>query len=342
MKLVSINSLKTDDFLASDILSSNGRMLLRRGEMLTQNRVSRLKTVGIYTVYVEDSLFDDVKIRTALSDSTKARLLGQIESMHESIRRGRKIDEAAAKTSSREIFEEVRVTALEKEPVSIVSNFAVDSPLLLHSLNVATLTALMAAKLGIAQKYCENYVLAAMLHDMFLEKLENDSEDSYTEDSHTTKLYDYLKSGITYDATCYMAAAMHHERFDGSGAPRKLKGHKINEGARIIAVADMFDGVSSGYAGFPRLPAYQAMEFIMAQAATTLDPDVVKVFAEHIAVYPTGATVTLNNALKALVVRQNSSMPARPVVRLLSNDPTERLEFDLVTQATMFIDKVEL
>lgn len=337
MKLISVNALKIGEMLSSDIRASNGNMLLRAKTVLTDRMIDRLKKVGIYSVYVDDDMFDDVSIRMPLTDETKARILGSLELIYQNTVKERKFDVKIAKDMAREIFEEVRIAALE--PINMISTFAVDSPILQHSVNVAIITAMLALKANIRPLLAENYVLAALMHDMCLSDISNDNDGKY---EHATKIYEALKSTAQIDATCYMSANMHHERFGGGGGPRKMAGMNINEGARMIAIADMFDNVTYGYAGYTRLEPYKTVEFLASQVNTILDGNLFNIFQKNIAIYPTGATVVITGNRLAAVIRQNIGSPTRPVLRLLSTNPADRLEVDLMTNMSLFIEKVAL
>jgi HD-GYP domain-containing protein (c-di-GMP phosphodiesterase class II) len=69
----------------------------------------------------------------------------------------------------------------------------------------------------------------------------------------------------------------HHERWDGSGYPDGLAGSAIPLGARIVAVADVFDALSSDRPYRPALPRATALAYLTEQAGCTLDADVVAV-----------------------------------------------------------------
>ena len=72
----------------------------------------------------------------------------------------------------------------------------------------------------------------------------------------------------------------HHERVDGKGYPGNLRGSEIPLGARIIAVADSFDAMTSDRPYRPALPAEQAVEEVERCAGTQFDPEVVRAFVE--------------------------------------------------------------
>lgn len=70
----------------------------------------------------------------------------------------------------------------------------------------------------------------------------------------------------------------HHERFDGTGYPRQLRGSAIPLGARIIAVCDAFDAMTAGRCYRPIWNYGRATEELIACAGTQFDPDVVTAF----------------------------------------------------------------
>ena len=73
----------------------------------------------------------------------------------------------------------------------------------------------------------------------------------------------------------------HHERLDGTGYPDRLAGEEIPLGARIIAVADTFDAVTSTRAYRPARNHREALALLDAEAGTQLDPDVVSAFHRY-------------------------------------------------------------
>lgn len=73
----------------------------------------------------------------------------------------------------------------------------------------------------------------------------------------------------------------HHENFDGSGYPKNLRGSEIPIGARIIAVADVFDAMTSDRPYRKGRPIDDVIKEMQQVAGTQLDPDIVRLFMEH-------------------------------------------------------------
>lgn len=74
-------------------------------------------------------------------------------------------------------------------------------------------------------------------------------------------------------------AACHHERFDGKGYPAGLAGEKIPLAARIVALADVYDALTSRRVYKPAMPHQQARDMILAERGTQFDPHVVDAFS---------------------------------------------------------------
>jgi HD-GYP domain-containing protein (c-di-GMP phosphodiesterase class II) len=75
----------------------------------------------------------------------------------------------------------------------------------------------------------------------------------------------------------------HHERWEGTGYPRKLKGDQIPIVARIFAVVDVWDALTSNRPYRPAWTKEQALEYIQEQSGKYFDPKVVEVFLRLIA-----------------------------------------------------------
>lgn len=335
MKLISVNALERGETLFSNITNCKGMVMLKNGTPLTDTYIDRLKKVGIYAVYIDDEFSEDMDIRPALTDETKLRLLDIISNVQKVAQKGGRLDFSLIKKVGREVFEEVRSSAMK--PINLINTYAVDYPVLLHSINVAVIVAALASKAELRPELAENYVIGALFHDITLSNMEEDGDIS-----HAQKSYELLKNSSVIGPTVYIPVLMHHERYNGSGAPKGLAGDAINEGARMIAVADMYDNLVFGHGGYKRLTPYTAVEYMSAEAGKSLDPQVNDLFSQCVAVYPTGSTVLLNNGSRAIVINQNAGMPTRPVVRLIKDLNDEQEVLNLLWEHTAFINELYL
>jgi HD-GYP domain-containing protein (c-di-GMP phosphodiesterase class II) len=105
----------------------------------------------------------------------------------------------------------------------------------------------------------------------------------------------------------------HHERWDGSGYPSGLAGEEISRFARIAAVADVFDAVTSERHFSPAASQGAGVATVRAQAGSTLDPQLVEVFCDVVVAHPPGSEIELPDGCRGVVT---SVTDEGPVVRL--------------------------
>jgi HD-GYP domain-containing protein (c-di-GMP phosphodiesterase class II) len=112
----------------------------------------------------------------------------------------------------------------------------------------------------------------------------------------------------------------HHERWDGTGYPQKLAGRRIHQLARIAAVADVYDAVTSERPYKAAQPPAAGWAVIEAGAGTAFDPAVVEVFSEVVVPYPVGSEVRRCDGALGVVARIDPGTPRRPWVRFVDGE----------------------
>ncbi len=155
-----------------------------------------------------------------------------------------------------------------------------------HSQRVCEYTVMLARGMGIGGKDLEDIRMGALLHDIgkigisdsILLKPGKLTEEEWEE----MKKHPYIGYRILEDIEFLKGAVQivyaHHERFDGRGYPRGLKGKEIPVGARLFAVADTLDAMTSDRPYRKAMPFETAREEIIRCSGTQFDPDVVEIF----------------------------------------------------------------
>ncbi|MCR5743678.1 MAG: HD domain-containing protein [Lachnospiraceae bacterium] len=155
-----------------------------------------------------------------------------------------------------------------------------------HSSRVAVFTSILAEELGYDEETVWKFYNIALMHDIgkigvsdeVLNKPGKLTPEEYEEiKSHTTQGYEILKN-ITIMPELAIGAECHHERPDGKGYPRGLKGEEIPRVAQIIAVADTFDAMYSDRPYRKRMNYEKAVSIIREARGTQLTADVVDAF----------------------------------------------------------------
>ncbi|NPV86641.1 MAG: response regulator [Anaerolineae bacterium] len=157
-----------------------------------------------------------------------------------------------------------------------------------HSLRVVEMTLELARRLGVPQSEMEHYRRGALLHDIgkigipdaILHKTGplNEAEWEITR-QHPVWAYEFLSS-VEFLKPALDIPYAHHEKWDGSGYPRGLRGEEIPLAARIFAIVDVWDALISDRPYRRALNEETALAFIRQQSGKHFDPEVVRAFLE--------------------------------------------------------------
>jgi HD-GYP domain-containing protein (c-di-GMP phosphodiesterase class II) len=112
-------------------------------------------------------------------------------------------------------------------------------------------------------------------------------------------------------------AILHHERQDGTGYPKGLKGEKIGLYGSIAAIADAFDILTAQRTKGEPLSPSQALSYLYKERGTGYHSDLVEQFIQCVGVFPVGSVVELNSAETGLVITQNLVRRLKPRVMIV-------------------------
>jgi putative nucleotidyltransferase with HDIG domain len=171
-----------------------------------------------------------------------------------------------------------------------------------HSVRVASLARQLALRMGLPHVAAETISQAALLHDLgkiavpesILRKpgpLTHDEWDIMRRHPLTGA---QIVAPLEFFDDGAIIVRHHHERLDGSGYPDGLAGEAIPLGARIVAVADVYDALTSGRPYRSALDRAEAVEALRGEAGHTLDERVAAVLVDALAHAPVDARTTRN------------------------------------------------
>ncbi|MPN63822.1 hypothetical protein SDC9_211588 [bioreactor metagenome] len=123
--------------------------------------------------------------------------------------------------------------------------------------------------------------------------------------------------------------AYHHEKFDGTGYPQGRKNYRIPLYGRILSVCDVYHALTSNRSYRKSCFPPEVMEYLMSNADTHFDYDILTVFLKNIVAFPVGTFVKLSNNKSGVVIQNHKENNLRPVVRLLNPNNTPGEEIDL-------------
>lgn len=197
-----------------------------------------------------------------------------------------------------------------------------------HSLNVCIMAATFARFLGHDESEIRRIAMSGLLHDVGKSMVPLDilnkhgrltSEELNIMKEHTTFGKDLLLSIGQADRIAVDVAHTHHERLDGKGYPRGLKAHQIPYYAKIIALADCYDAITSSRCYDGARASMEALDIIYKCRGVQFDKDLAIEFIKCIGIYPPGAIVELNTGDIGIVITSNPDNKLRPKVLLVRN-----------------------
>lgn len=322
MRIVRLSGLKQEALLARSLYASDGRVLLAQGSPIDRF-AERLQNLGIHLVYVESESGEHLDVDDSVREETRVRGIKAVRTCLDvlAIRGDTELSDVMQTVD--EIIDEV-----SRDPshqVQLVEIRAMNDYTFGHSVSVCVLSVLMGRTLGLAPARLKVLGTGALLHDIgrariapwvWAKRGRLSPKDRELVQAHPEQGFQALRGVHEVSLIAAHIAYQHHERLDGSGYPRGLAGGEIHELARIVAVADVFDALTSDRAHRPRVYPIQALEYLISRAGTDFDPECVRALAKSVAPYPIGAKVILNTGDTGTVVRNHKGLPFRPIVSI--------------------------
>ncbi|WP_066870745.1 HD-GYP domain-containing protein [Clostridium mediterraneense] len=370
MRLVPIESIKINSVLARTIYDNDGRALLKEGVHLTESLLKKVKELKIYSLYIIDE-YSDKEINDVISPELRQksiRLVKDIFNYSDGIKLASsnvfdldpkkrlsilKEKEAYIDTL-KNLSEEICQSIINNKDISVslVDIKNMDNYTYQHSVNVATLSVVIGVGLGLPKNKLVDLCIGALLHDIgkvFVGKKIIQKPGKLTDEefeiikTHPKKGYDYIKDNPGLKTSSKMVILQHHERVDGTGYPSNTKDDDINILAKIVAIADVYDALTSDRPYKRAMCPNDAFEFILSKVNSMFDIEIVKVFSRVVVPYPPGSIVKLSNSSLAVVENTNSVYPLRPKIRTIQN-PDEKLNnitIDLAKELSLVISSIE-
>jgi HD-GYP domain-containing protein (c-di-GMP phosphodiesterase class II) len=239
---------------------------------------------------------------------------------------------------------------MEKDVIAGLNSIKVhDNYTFQHSIDVSIMGILLARKIGWDKERLKAFGVGCILHDIgkiFIEKEILIKPGKLTDreykvmKAHPVMGYQLVKT--IAPSLGYLAphvAFQHHERQDGSGYPRGIKGNNkiganapnsIHDFGAVAAVADIYDAMTSDRPYRSGWPPDRVVELIKSLSGTHLNSRVVDIFLRTVAPHPVGTCIKMldgpNEGFEGVVVDVDDHTFDRPQIRLLTDTSGERVE----------------
>lgn len=312
--------------LGKTLHTADGRILLRAGATLTPSYIDNLLAKGYTSVYLVNEAVPDLQIDDPVNQETWLRATQILKSSSQQIVTEQKFDIGTINSVVEELINDIKSNADTLYGLSALRTR--DDYTFVHSVNVCVLSLLAGSGLHLPRPRLRELGVGALLHDLgkvnipmhILNKPGSLSAEEFdVVKKHTSDGFELLRGQYGISLLSAHVAFQHHEKYDGTGYPRNLRLQEIHEFARVAAVADFYDAVTSDRVYRQRLLPHEAAETLASLIGSHFDPVIARKFLERVARYPTGTIVRLFSGDIGVVVAQNPHRPSAPVVRILAD-----------------------
>ena len=204
-----------------------------------------------------------------------------------------------------------------------------------HSVDASVLAIMFGRHLGLTEGELNKLALGVLLLDIGKLKLPPALLDKVGKLHHVEVRL--LKQHVDYsiqvlsetqgiDPEVLSIVAYHHERVDGKGYPKGMKGTEIPVYARIAAIVDFYDAYTHPRPYRPAHSTAQAINALYNGSGTRFQPELVEEFIQCLGVYPTGSLVLLSSGEVGIVIEQNPLRRLRPTVLIVRDADKQEIE----------------
>lgn len=353
-RLVRTRQLQPGMKIDQAVVDKSGRNLVQRGSILDNYVIDSLLKMGVMMVYIQsgeetagdieksispqarkqiERLHTDDRSKVELSDSVKTRVAEGIQFIY-------------SNTESKELADTTNniasnlmnaINSTDAIAVDISALKTSDEYTFKHSVDVATMSMVLAKQQGLSQKQIYEIGVAGLLHDIGKTKIPLDilnkparltDEEFAVMKQHPVFGYRMIKGRDEFSNEICMAVLQHHEKMNSKGYPVGFPSDKITQYARILTIADIYDALVTERPYKSAFSQREAVEMIMSMTGE-LDITAMKSFLESMILYPVDSIVELSNGEKAKVVKNNPHYILRPTVVGIKSGRVYDLSMDI-------------
>lgn len=341
--------------LGQDVLDGSGELLMKEHRILDEESIRLLEEWGFPGVYVDDEFTDSIEVETVIRPEIQAEALKLISNMYKTPK------QELVGTETEKNEEEERIRNMVQ---NIVSDITSDGDIMYNLLNLKTyneyvyyhtlyvtmMSVHIGIRCGLNRHQLNDLATAGILHDIGrkfvdgkLQELKRPLAPPEMKEvrRHVIEGTKFIDENFHFSPDVVKAINDHHENYNGTGYPNRLKGKEISLYARILHVADVYDALITKKPYRSEFRPADAMEYLMASDGQEFDPEIIDLFVDWVAVYPVGSEVKLSDGRNAIVERNYPHFPLRPKVRVVDSGEELDLRSDFNALSIVIVEMVK-
>lgn len=342
--------------IAEDVYTYNNQLIIGKDTMLTNRAITRLKFYSITDIKIHLDVVKMEPIETQISFTEEIKQTFEYQAFAEKHsamvsnlktqlgsfvnKESDTIDIDTLSTYIQEVIAETRNGTHVFHMLQCMRDY--DDLTFVHSVNVAIISHTIGTWLHLSDNDLHILTLAGLLHDIgkllvpheIIQKPTTLTAAEYRViKTHSFKGYDIMKDQ-NFDMRIKLCALMHHERCDGSGYPNHLTSDDIIEFAKIIAIADTYDAMTSARIYRAPMCPFEVINIFETEGLHKYDPHILLTFLHEMAETYIHSNIILSNGEEGKIVMINNNALSKPVVSVGSKF------YDLSKEANLNITRI--
>ena len=294
---------------------------VREAEQATQRALNQMAESVRPAQPVRTSFAEETqKARQAFTEASRI-----IKGLMDDVRLGRQIELAQAKPT----VEKITASVLRNSNALMAMRrlHTLDEYTFLHSVSVCGMLASFGKVVDMELSAIHDIALGGLIHDIgkmrvsmpLLNKPAKLTNDEFTHlKSHVVLGADLIRMTPGIPPLALEPLELHHERHNGSGYPRGLKGDEITRVGKMSAIVDVYDAITSDKVYSKGISPARAVQKLFEWAGQGLfDPELTQVFLKSIGIYPVGSLVRLESGRLGVVLAQAEDNLLTPLIRVM-------------------------
>ncbi len=359
-----MRELKKEELLPGMIVSEDvyayaSQLVIPKGAVLTDHIIARLLYYSILSVKIDEEKEDNI-ITCSGMEITQDEFYERIKSdskfiefkkdFEEEVDRFKiKINDIVEKNAPIESEKMLQTTLPLLQKCTSINIFDMlrnmqtyDDTTYAHSVNVGLISNVIATWLGFSEEEIKMATLCGLLHDIGKVKISPNiikkagkltTEEYSIIKSHSMEGYEILKRH-NIDQRILNTALMHHEKCDGTGYPKGLLADKIDDYAKLVSIADVYDAMTSARIYRGAMCPFEVIDIFESEGLNKYKTKYILTFLDHVANSYINESVRLSNGMRGKIIFINTEKRSRPTVNC-----NEKI-IDLIKEKTLFIEAI--